>query len=329
MTKRLRFIHVRGDGPHQSFCAAVDEGLSGSPKTLPTRYFYDEHGSEIFERITDLPEYYLTRCESDIFLRHAADIASAMPIGSSLVEFGSGSSKKTRLLIEALLSRQQSLVYAPIDISAVFLRSTSEALLNDYEGLSIEAIAGEYFDVAARLPAHDSPRLVLFLGSNIGNLERNDASKFLSTLRQQLTTQDRLLMGIDLVKDPSIIFAAYNDVAGVTAEFNKNLLRRINKEMDAEFDLGAFRHEAPYLEGEARVEMRLVSTKDQTVWIEGIGKHFTFAEGEFIHTEWSHKYTLSSFERLCRQCGFEIDRVWHDSREWFASVLLKPVEATR
>ncbi len=325
MSKRLRFIHVKGEGEHQTLCAAVDEGLSGNPKTLPTRFFYDEQGSKIFERITELPAYYLTRCETEIFQAHASEIASMMPPDSSLVEFGSGSSKKTRLLIEALLAKQGSLRYAPIDISADFLRSTAEELLADYPDITIEAIAGEYFDVAARLPTNGSPRLVLFLGSNIGNLERKDASKFLCSLSAQFKKPDRLLMGIDLAKEPHLLHAAYNDDQGITAEFNKNLLWRINRELDANFDLEAFEHQAPYLEKEGRVEMRLVSKKPQSVWIDAIGKSFTFEEDEFIHTEWSHKYTLESFTSLCDGCGLRVERAWFDSKRWFASVLLSPV----
>ena len=323
MSERLRFIQVKGEGEHQSFCAAVDEGLSSTPKSLPTRFFYDEHGSELFEHITELPEYYLTRCETEIFTRHASDLAATVPKVSSLVEFGSGSSKKTRLLIEALIERQGSLRY---DISTEFLRSTALTLLSEYPTLTIEAVGGEYFDVAANLPSTGTPRLVLFLGSNIGNLERNDASKFLCILRSQLEGDDRLLMGIDLVKDPAILHAAYNDLQNVTADFNKNLLRRINKELDANFDLASFDHDAPYLEADCRVEMRLVSKRNQSVWIEAIGKSLEFKSGEFIHTEWSHKYTMESFARLCRQCGFKVENAWFDCREWFASVLLSPLE---
>jgi dimethylhistidine N-methyltransferase len=321
-------IDVSGGPEHPSFCAAVNASLSQLPKSLPTRFLYDEVGSELFERITQLPEYYLTRCEAQIFQDHAEDIVAAMPIGSSLVEFGSGSSKKTTLLIDAFLKRQSKLVYAPIDISKEFLYETAERLLASTPGLEVHAISGEYFDVAAQMPSFDAPRLILFLGSNIGNFEPEEASRFLSSLAGQLGPDDRILVGLDLEKDPQIIEAAYNDRAGVTAAFNLNLLHRINQELDANFNLSAFDHTAPYDEAERRVEMRLVSRVGQTVSIDAIGRDFSFDAGEAIHTEWSHKYTVESFAQSAAQEGLAIERVWLDQQIWFASVLLRKADGS-
>jgi dimethylhistidine N-methyltransferase len=322
MGDRLRFRRVEGAAQEQSFCAAVDLGLSSEPPFLPTRFLYDRQGSELFEQITEIPEYYLTGSEAQIFFKHAADIAACMPSGASLVEFGSGSSKKTRLLIEAMLWRQGSLDYYPIDISEAFLRANAELLLEDYASLTVEAVAGEYFDVAADLPGR-MPRLILFLGSNIGNLERPEAEQFLRLLAGQMDPTDRVLVGIDLVKDDAIIEAAYNDAAGVTAAFNKNLLRRMNRELDGTIDVDCWQHEAPWDPIEQRIEMRLRSTKDQTFLLDAVGKAFSFRAGDAIHTEWSHKYTLDSFGSLAAASGLQIDGTWFDAKGWFASVLLK------
>ena len=325
MGDRLRFVRASGAADHQSFCAAVDEGLSDPNRHLPTRFLYDERGSELFEQITELPEYYLTGCEAQIFVRYASEIAAALSHGTTLVEFGSGSSRKTRLLIEAFLKRQGALRYDPIDISEAFLRANAELLLHEYPGLSIEAVAGEYFDVAAALPA-TPPRLILFLGSNIGNLERLEAVRFLSLLSGQMDESDFLLVGIDLVKDEHVIWRAYNDEQGVTAEFNRNLLHRINRELDGHFNVDAWEHEARFDPTEQRVELRLISMCEQEVQIEAIGTSYRFVQGESIHTEWSHKYTIESFKGLAARSGLEIDQVWFDDRQWFASVLLKRSE---
>jgi L-histidine Nalpha-methyltransferase len=321
LRERLSYIEIRSSRRNQGFCEAVDAGLSMEQKELPTRFLYDSAGSELFEKITALPEYYLTRCEGAIFDLHAREIVRSVP-GLALVEFGSGSSKKTRLLIEAALDVQASLHYFPIDISGDFLRSTSLRLLQDYPALRVTAVAGEYFDVAERLPGSEESRLILFLGSNIGNLARPDAIDFLGRVRRRMTGGDRLLVGVDLVKDPAVIEAAYNDSQGVTERFNKNLLRRINRELDGHFNLARFRHHAPYLGEACRVEMRLYSECEQEVRVDAVGKTFGFREGEFIHTEWSHKYTPEAFGQLAGEAGLEVQRTWTDPRGWFSTMLL-------
>jgi len=324
LESRLQFVEVRGERPKSTFCQLVDEGLGTMPKSLPTCYLYDHRGSELFEEITRLPEYYPTRTEQSILERHALDIVEAVGDGMCLIEFGSGSSLKTRILIEAALCRQQHLQYVPIDISTDFLKASAQQLLDECSRLSILALGAEYFEAIEALPDHDGPRLILFLGSNIGNMENEEAIEFLSQVRQQMNPMDRVLVGVDLVKDRSVLEAAYNDSQGVTAEFNRNLLRRINGELDGNFDLACFHHMAPYDDRTERIEMRLYSTCRQAVEIEATGRIYEFAAGEFIHTEWSHKYTRDSFARLCASGGLEIDSAWTDERDWFSTMLLKP-----
>lgn len=299
------------------------EGLGAQPKSLPTQFLYDRRGSELFEQITELPEYYPTRTERSILEGHADEIVEAAGPGAAIIEFGSGSSVKTRLLIEAALRRHGSLRYLPIDISFDFLKSSSQTLLSDYPGLRITALGAEYFDAAEALPGHDGPRLILFLGSNIGNLTREEAVEFLGRVRRNMLPQDRMLVGIDLIKDPNVLVAAYNDRKGVTAEFNRNLLRRINRELDGHFVEGCFRHSAPYDEQEQRIEMRLYSIGDQHVRVDALDQTFDFADGEYIHTEWSHKYTPETFANLCAPAGLRIDHLWTDQRHWFGLALLR------
>lgn len=305
-------------------CEAVFRGLSGSPKTLPPRLFYDHIGSQIFEAITDLPEYYPTRTEAAILEAHADEIVAAAGEGVTLLEFGSGSSRKTRLLIEAALRRQARLEYVPIDISRTFLRESSEALLSGYPGLSVTALSGEYFDAALAMPATDGPRLILFLGSNIGNLAHDEAVSFLSRVRAGMCPDDRLLVGTDLVKDAAVLEAAYDDAQGVTARFNLNLLERINREIGGHFDTACFRHVAPWDPIAGRIEMRLISLGDQRVRIDDLETTFEFADGEAIVTEWSQKYTREGFESICAAAHLRVGASWQDDRRWFAEWLLCP-----
>jgi L-histidine N-alpha-methyltransferase len=326
MQNRMSFVEVAPSGPQQTLCQAVYDGLSVPQKSLPSRFFYDRRGSELFEEITQLPEYYLTRCEQSILEQQAPLMAEAAGSDLALIEFGSGSSIKTRLLIEAILARQPELRYVPIDISCEFLKSSSADLLQRYERLSITALGAEYFDAISAIPAHDGPRLILFLGSNIGNLTHEEATDFLRRLRTAMQPHDRILLGVDQVKDRRLLEAAYNDRAGVTAEFNRNVLRRINVELGANFDLTCFRHRAPYDGQEQRMEMRLYSIGDQAVSVEALESTFEFADGEYVHTEWSHKYTPESFGRLCAPAGLEICGSWMDERQWFGMMMLRPSE---
>ncbi len=327
MNDRFTFIDVPGSRPQQKLCAVTEAGLLKPHKVLPSRFFYDAAGSALFEQICALPEYYPTRTEHAILASNAREMIDSAGKNLALVEFGSGSSSKTRLLIEALLDRQPALHYLPIDISADFLRQSCYALLDDYERLTITGIAAEYSDGIRALPAPDSPRLFLFLGSNIGNFDRDEAEAFLQRIRQQMKPEDRVLVGIDLIKERSILTAAYNDSTGVTAAFNKNLLVRINNELGGKFALDAFEHEAPYVESESRIEMHLVSCRKQSVPIAYLEQSFNFQKDERIHTENSHKYTLDSFSELCTPACLKTEAYWMDERNWFAVLLLKPIDA--
>lgn len=324
MTSKLNFIEVASSHAPETLSAVVADGLARPQKSLPCRLFYDSTGSHLFERICELPEYYLTRTEHRILSDSADAMAASVGNEVALIEFGSGSSCKTRLLMDALLARQDRLHYVPIDISREFLRASALTLLSEYDRLTVTAVAAEYDDSLPALPSHAGPRLFLFLGSNIGNFTHLEAIDFLARLRQRMQSQDRLLIGVDLRKDPAIIEAAYNDALGVTAAFNKNLLARINAELGADFDLDRFEHAAPFVAAESRIEMRLISRCRQTVRLPSVDKKFAFEAGEFIHTENSHKYTLAGFAALCKDACLEIQNDWLDPQAWFAVVLLRP-----
>ena len=324
---RLEFIEVAPKLRALPFCAVVAEGLSAPRKWLPCRFFYDRVGSELFEQICDLPEYYLTRTERAILERYSDEIVAAAGTEIAVVEFGSGSSVKTRLLLSAALRRQRSVHYLPIDISGDFLRISSMALLDDFEGLNITAIAAEYQDGIARLPEKDGPRLILFLGSSIGNFTRDEAAEFLTLVRKSMRSEDRLLIGIDLLKDRARIEGAYNDAQGVTAAFNKNLLTRVNRELGANIDATAFEHVAPFVEEHSRIEMHLVCHRAHQAYVGAVEMTFPFRQGEIIHTENSHKYSLGGFAAMCRGTGLTVQRHWTDDKEWFALLLLEPAPA--
>jgi L-histidine Nalpha-methyltransferase len=320
----VNLIEIPRSSQEETFAHAVAEGLSKPQKCLPCRFFYDAVGSEIFEQLCELPEYYVTRTERKILEAYAPEIIEAAGQGLALVEFGSGSSSKTRLLIDAIFTRQKRLHYIPVDISSEFLLTSSIALLNEYDGLSITAIAAEYNAALPTLSQQSqAPRLFLFLGSNIGNFDPGEAVEFISKIGQQMTPTDRLLIGFDLVKDRSIIEAAYNDAAEVTAAFNKNLLTRINTELGGDFDLDGFAHHAPFVEEHSRIEMRLISQREQTVHIDAIDTQFHFEPAEYIHTENSYKYTFDSFGQICHAAGLEIQERWTDERSWFAVAMLR------
>jgi len=324
LDKRLIVIAAPPKDLDAEFATAVKEGLSASQKTLPSRFFYDFKGSELFEQITDLPEYYLTRTEASLFGTVTPDIIGAFEKPLTIVEFGSGSSKKTRLLIEAALHSQKHLDYVAIDIAADFLIDASRKLLEDYPALSVTAIAAEYFEALRLLPESEDSRMFLFLGSNIGNFEDDAAVNFLLRIREQMKPKDALLVGIDIAKNPNVIYQAYNDSAHVTRDFNKNLLVRINRELGANFDLESFEHEAPYDAETGHIEMRLVSLKDQDVYVSKLGKSFHFRAGEYIHTEISRKYSESGFTAIAERAGYAIDQCWFDSKRWFGLFLLRP-----
>jgi dimethylhistidine N-methyltransferase len=296
----------------------VERGLRARPKRIPCRFFYDPTGSRIFEEICELPEYYLTRAEDEILAVRAGEIAALVPTGSDLVELGSGSARKTSRLIRAMLERSGRLRYVPIDISRSALEASAERLLESHPELSIRAIAGEYEEGLAALGDHAAPgRLVLFLGSNVGNLDRAGAATFLRGVARRLSPVDRLVLGVDLRKPKEVLEPAYDDARGVTARFNRNLLVRMNAELGAEFEAESFRHVAFYLEEEGRIEMHLESPRACRVRIARLGMDVGLDAGERIHTEDSYKYSVAEIEALARAAGLSILAAWTDREQRF------------
>ena len=322
-TDRLVIHDLARVDARASFDEDVRAGLSSSPKRLFPKYFYDALGSQLFEAICLLPEYYLTRAENQILTRHADDIVREVDgHGISLIEMGSGSASKTRLIIEALLRRQRELLFIPVDISASALETSSRVLLQSFTNLRIEAYAGDYFDALAALSGVQRGRtLALFLGSNIGNFDASEAHTFLRALRRVLRPNDALLLGADLRKSSEVLEAAYDDSLGVTAAFNLNQLVRINRELDADFNPRAFRHRAIYNEEAGRVEVYIESLRASSVTIRKLGMQVHFSEGERIHTENSYKYDIEGLSEMASATGFTRACTWTDEREQFSSNL--------
>ncbi len=324
-SRRYAWIEEKLEARRDSFAQAVDDGLGAEPRSLPCRFFYDAVGSQLFEEICELPEYYLTRAEREILARHADAIAARCPTPLFLAELGSGSATKTRLLIEAFLRQQGSLRYVPVDISQSMLEQSAESLLADYHGLEITAIASEYREGLHHLGKDTRlPKLIAWLGSNIGNFPRADAHHFVSGIRDAMSADDRLLLGVDLRKDARTLERAYDDASGVTARFNKNLLARINRELGGAFDLADFRHRARVVDRGGRVEIGLVCQRSCEVQIAALGRSFTFARGDFIHTEDSTKYSEREIAELADAAALRVDARWLDSGNRFCVALLAP-----
>jgi L-histidine N-alpha-methyltransferase len=321
---RCRLIVLDSGDPLIQFGRDVASGLTAFPKRLACRYFYDAQGSALFDAICELPEYYLTRAETAILRAHAGDIAAGFSDNVTLVELGSGSAVKTRLLLEAFLRNRSGLRYKPIDICRPVLEASAAKLLHEFAYLEITAVAAEYHQGLQQLQAEvDRPKLILWLGSNIGNFDRAEAASFLREVRETMTAADRLLIGMDLRKDKAILEAAYDDAAGVTAAFNLNLLARINRELDGTFDLGAFQHRAVYEEVEGRIEMYLVSTRPQRVRIGRIGLEVSFDAGEMVHTENSYKYSPAEIADMCATAGLAIEQSYFDAERRFCVCLMR------
>lgn len=319
---RLHIYHLDEEQTVSSFADDVRAGLTATPKKLLPKYFYDALGSVLFEAICYLPEYYPTRAEADIFQRYSGQIVSRLPGRLSLVELGSGSSVKTRYLIEALLARQGELHYQPLDISATMLRQSAVELLKSYPSLRITAQARDYtqgLGVIAR--AEGETLLALFLGSNIGNYDPPEAIALLRQIRRTLHKGDGLLLGADLKKSVAILEAAYDDALGVTAAFNLNVLLRINRELGADLDLKRFAHRAIYNHEQGRIEMHLVSRTIQTINLKALGLTIEMQEGETIHTENSYKYDQAQLARMAEAAGFRVAHVWLDAEERFSCSL--------
>jgi L-histidine Nalpha-methyltransferase len=310
-------------GRISTFAEDVRRGLRAFPKRLPPKCFYDDLGSALFEAITKLPEYYLTRAESELLQMYAGDIIDTLGGPLELLELGSGSAIKTRLLITAALERQTTLRYSPIDISPAALVSSAQALTDEYPQLSVEAFAGDYFELLAGTRLRSPVRtMALFLGSNIGNFEPAEAVALLRALRHTLKRGDGLLLGTDLKKSVDRLELAYDDDAGVTAAFNRNVLGRINRELGGNFDLRAFEHDAHYDANRGAIDMFLIATSAQKVWIRDLDMQISFAEFESIHTESSYKYDPDDISRVAEEAGYTLRRCWIDSGVDYALSLL-------
>ncbi len=316
---RLEYYVPQNGGSVADFGECARRGLRGPKKSLDPRFLYDERGSEIFERICSLPEYYLTRAETEILERAGAELASMLPPRCRLIELGSGSSTKTRIILERMNESQGAVTYSPIDVSRA-LEGASRELLESYEWLSIVGVEDTY-ESGLRL-AHSAcggPALIAFLGSSIGNLTGSAARSFLSTVASVMGPGDLLLVGVDLDKPESALVPAYDDAAGVTAEFNLNLLHRINSELGSSIDVSKFAHHVVYNAGERRIEMYLRSLEGQE--IEVCGSRIGLRRGELVLTEYSHKYTREGIESMVSSAGLRVARTWHDSARRYALVL--------
>jgi L-histidine Nalpha-methyltransferase len=307
-------------------------GLTASPKSLPPKWFYDAAGSELFEKITALPEYYPTRAEREILQAVAPQIAAASG-AATLVELGSGSSEKTRLLIDALREAGTLRRYVPVDVSEQALLAAATALFSDYPGLEVSGVVSDFEEYVGLLGAGDDgagddgaegPRLVAFLGSTIGNLLPAQRASFLARIRSGLADGDALLLGTDLVKDPAVLVSAYDDEAGITAAFNKNVLSVLNHELGADFDPDAFEHVARWDAGQEWIEMRLRATSPQTVRLPAIDLTAEFASGEEMRTEISAKFRREGVARELAAAGFTLDRWWTDGQGRFGLSLARP-----
>ncbi|MGA8691248.1 MAG: L-histidine N(alpha)-methyltransferase [Methyloceanibacter sp.] len=307
------------DAALDDFAAAVLAGFARKRRSIPCRFFYDARGSALFEEITQLPEYYPTRVETALLEAHGAEIAALMGNAPVLVEFGSGSSRKTSLLISAVGGLE---IYIPVDVAGDSLAEAAEWLGERHDGLAIRPLVAD-FTKTGTLPAiaRGRRKLGFFSGSTIGNLSHAEARAFLANAARLLGKGSAFLIGVDLKKDPSILLAAYDDGAGVTAAFNLNLLVRINRELGADIDLDRFAHDVVYDESQGRIEMYLKSLCRQVVRV--LGQEFSFTEGERIHTENSHKYSVAEFQALARSAGWTPARAWTDADQLFSLHLLR------
>lgn len=315
--------------------SAVREGLSARPKRLPSWLFYDDAGSRLFDQITELPEYYVTRTERAILTEHATEmIAQAAgldmlgldgnPVRLRIVELGAGSADKTRLLLKAAAERQGTLIYEPVDVSSSALETARERIERDLPAVQVLPLVADYTPGLNLDPLEsDERRMVLYIGSSIGNFEPSEAEQLLQGVREGLSCGDTILLGVDMRKDEATLLAAYNDAAGVTARFNLNMLARVNRELDANFNLEAFAHRAIWNKTESRIEMHLVSSQAQRVKFPSLDFETVFRTGDHIHTENSYKYAPGQAEAMLTAAGFVPESTWMDAQGWFAVCLAR------
>ena len=305
----------------------VRRGLRSRPRSLPPWMFYDARGSQLFEQITHLPEYYPTRTERNILTSRCDDIIAAACFGKPnavrLVELGAGTASKTAILLDAAARFHSEVLYAPVDVSSNALDVACDTIATQLPEVCMSPIVANYVTHPPQLESFDGTTLGLYIGSSIGNFTPEEARTILRNLRGQLQSEDALLLGVDMVKDEPTLVAAYDDRDGVTAEFNLNMLHRLNRELDATFDTAAFRHLAFWNPAQSRIEIYLESTRDQHVHIAAAGLDIYFKKGERIHTENSYKFTDTTICVLLRDAGFEIEQTWTDQRRWYSVALAR------
>jgi L-histidine N-alpha-methyltransferase len=323
VSDRIRIDYHRDGQEDQAFRDELRASLTETPRRIPSKYFYDERGSELFEAICELPEYYPTRAERAILERHAGEIVRASGC-SELVELGSGAATKTRLLLDAMAEAGTLELYVPFDVSEEMVARVARELAEHYPGLRVHGVVGDFMAHLGKVP-EGGCRLAAFLGGTIGNLLPEDARAFLARLARRLDPGDGLLLGTDLIKDPAVIEAAYDDAAGVTAEFNRNILRVVNRLTGGDFDPQAFRHRAFYDEALHRIEMRLVAERPQEVHLPALDLTLDIQEGEEILTEISTKYDREKVEALLQRSGFQPERWSTDPDHLFALSLARRV----
>jgi L-histidine Nalpha-methyltransferase len=319
-------VHLDADTAAK-MASDVRDGLSAQPKELAPKYFYDERGSQLFEQITELEEYYPTRAERAILAERSSEIIAAAGAPRSLIELGSGSAAKTRHLLNAMQEAECLQTYVPVDISEEITQETAALLVEEYPGLAVRGLVCDFEQHLERIPdgGGDSGRLIAFLGGTIGNLYPQPRHEFLARLRELMGAEDRLLLGTDLIKGRERLEAAYDDAGGVTAEFNKNVLAVLNRELAADFDLDAFQHVARYDEVEARMDIRLRSLEAQTVQLDDIDLSIEFAAGEEMRTEISTKFTYEKLASIYGDAGLAIDGWFTDADCDYALSLARPV----
>jgi L-histidine Nalpha-methyltransferase len=308
---------VREPVPLPVYTDEVVHGLTSRPKTLPCKLLYDDRGSQLFEEITRLPEYYLTRTELGILQDSARSIVQAAGTPVSIVELGAGTATKTGTLLRAFARRQMRVKYFPVDISSGALADAKQRIKEECANVIIHPVVADFGDGFHFLREIPGRKLVLYLGSSIGNFEWNDAVSMLRKVRDQLNDADALLLGTDMVKPAETLVPAYDDAQGVTAEFSKNVLVRLNRELGANFELDSFRHVAEWAPSRSRMEIFLESLRPQTVTLRVPLLTLQFREGERIHTENSHKYTLEMVEHMLCVSGFKLEKTWFDRQKWF------------
>lgn len=312
---------------YEQFKKEVAEGFSKSPKSLSSKWFYDEIGDDLFVQIMQMPEYYLTKAEFEIFKNKSKELIASFGVQKDvpfeLIELGAGDGTKTKELLKVLLNENYQFEYFPIDISQNALDGLVESLKRELPTLKVNALQGDYFEVLTKLSQGKKQKVVLFLGSNIGNMMDDRSSLFLSKLGEALNTNDKLMLGVDLIKPVDVVLPAYNDKAGITKRFNLNLLTRMNTELDANFDLNSFVHAPEYTLEEGIAKSFLMSSKNQTVTIGALNQTFKFSEGEKIHTEISRKYNDEILDQITRDTKFSIKTNIRDSKNQFADYILE------